>query len=167
MKMKEARLTGDKACRFVRGHLVSLAERSVAETELPGLGDHLATCPECASLLRTFSEAWGSLAPAQYPQPSQVFFRGLIARIEAEEGTPSARRRILAVVRKALWPAAVAALFGAGIFAGYELGGSRRPVAAPEAPFSDQLLQSFENIPPGSVADFYVGPKSSGKEGRT
>ncbi len=167
MKMKNARLTGDKACRFVRSHLVSIVEMGVAETDFPGLRDHLASCPECASLLGTFSEAWENPAPAPEPEPSPAFFPGLIARIEAEGEEPSARPGILAVVRRVLWPAAVAALFGAGIFAGHELGRRARPAPSSEAPFSDQLLQSFENIPAGSVADFYVGPASSGKEGRT
>lgn len=59
----------------------------------------------------------------------------------------------------------MAALFLGGIFAGHELGKRDRPILPPEAAFSGQVLESFENIPPGSVADFYVSRQNSEKEG--
>ncbi len=164
--MKRDKAGRDGQCAFVRSRLISVAEGSLPDAERAALEGHLVSCPECASLVRLFSGAWANPAAPRGPEPSPGFLAGLIGRIEAEEDRCSVRPGVLALVRKALRPAAVAALFAAGIFAGHEM--ARKPAAAspPEAAFADRLLQSFENIPPGSAADFYVSRPVSGKEGR-
>jgi predicted anti-sigma-YlaC factor YlaD len=163
--MKKDKPGRDSACSFIRSHLVAIAEKDVAGEAFPGVQDHLGSCPECASLVQQFSRAWEDPAPQEDTKSSPSFFPLLIERIEAEERSRSGRQGALAVAWRVLKPAAVAAIFLGGIFAGHELGKRDRAILPPETAFSGQALKSFVNIPPGSVADFYVSRQNSEKEG--
>ena len=162
--MKKDNSGRNGACVFIRSHLISIAERDSTGAAFPGIRDHLDSCPECASLVQQFSRAWENPAPPEDAQPSPAFFPRLIERIEAEEKPLPGRRGVLAVAWRVLRPAAVAAIFLGGIFAGLELGKRDKIIPPPEAAFADQLLESFESIPPSSVADFYVNRQNSKKE---
>ena len=161
--MKKDKPDRDSACSFIRSHLVAIAEIDVPGEAFPGVQDHLGSCPECASLVQQFSRAWEDPATQEDIKPSPSFFPRLIERIEAEERPRAGRQGALAW--RVLKPAAVAAIFLGGIFAGHELGKRDRAILAPEAAFSGQVLESFENIPSGSVADFYVSRQNPEKEG--
>lgn len=163
--MKKDKPGRDSACSFIRNHLVVIAEKDVPGEAFPGVQDHLESCAECASLVQRFSIAWEDPAPQEDKTPSSFFFPRLIERIEAEERPRAGRQGAFAVAWRVLKPAAVAAIFLGGIFAGHELGKRDRSILPPEAAFSGQMLESFENIPPGSVADFYVSRQNSEKEG--
>ncbi len=163
--MNKPRPDGGSGCARVRARLVSLAERRLPEAELRGMREHLEACPDCASLLRRFAEAWDDPAPPLEPRPSADFLPRLMARIEAEEASPSVRPGIAAIAWRVLRPAAAAALVLAGILAGHELGKTGAAAPRPEDAFTDHLLQSFESIPPLSPADFYVNGRRPGKEG--
>jgi len=162
--MKKDMSGRDSACSFIRSHLIAIAEKDVPGPAFPGAQDHLDSCPECASLVQQFSRAWEDPAPPEDTEPSPFFFPRLIERIEAEKRTRASGRGALAIAWRVLKPAAVAAIFLSGIFAGHELGKRDRAILPPEAAFSGPLLESFENIPPGSVADFYIGRQNSMKE---
>ena len=163
--MKNDKLSGDAACKFIQNHLISVAEDGPTGVTFPGLRGHLDSCPECAALVRRFSEAWEDPDTSLGLEPSPDFFQGLIRRVEAEEGSYPGRPGVLANAWRLLRPATVTVLLLAGMFAGHELGKKRQPILAPEAVFADRVLQSFDSIPPGSVADFYVSRQRSGKEG--
>ncbi len=162
--MKKDKRGGNGACAFIRSHLISIAEKDIAGAAFPGVQDHLDSCPECASLVRQFSKAWGDPAPLEDAQPSPSFYPRIIERIGAEEKPQPGKRGTLAVAWRILRPVAVAAIFLGGIFAGHELGKRDKTIPLPEAAFAGQLLESFESIPPGSVADFYVSRQNSEKE---
>lgn len=156
---------GNKACAFIRGHLISVVEDHAAGTAPRDIRDHLDSCPDCASLVLRFSRAWEDPALPADAKPAPSFFPGLVERIEAGEKPRPGRPGVLAVAWRILRPAAVAAIFLGGIFAGHELGRGERTIPPPEAAFSGRLLESFESIPPGSAADFYVNRQYSEKEG--
>ena len=162
--MKKDKSGKSKACAFIRSHLIYLAEKDITGVEFPGVQDHLDSCPECASLIRQFVEAWENPAPYADTRPSPSFFPRLIERIEAEEELRPGQRGVLAIAWRVLRPAALAAIFLGGIFAGHELGKGDETIPPPEAAFAAQLLESFESIPPGSVADFYVNRQNSKRE---
>jgi hypothetical protein len=153
-----------RACAFIRSHLISIAEKDITGAAFPGVQDHLNSCPECASLIRQFAEAWENPALSPDTQPSPSFFPRLIERIEAGEELWPGQRGVLAIAWRVLRPAALAVIFLGGIFAGHELGKRDETIPPPEATFAAQLLENFESIPPGSVADFYVNRQNSKRE---
>jgi predicted anti-sigma-YlaC factor YlaD len=164
--MKKDKSGKSRACAFIRSHLISVVEKDVSEVVPPDVKNHLDSCPECASLVQQFSRAWEAPAPLADTQHSPAFFPRLIERIEAGDGLRPGRRGVLAIAWRVLKPAALATIFLGGIFAGHELGKRDITIPPPEAPFAGQLLESFESIPPGSVADFYVNRhQNSEKEG--
>jgi hypothetical protein len=63
-----------------------------------------------------------------------------------------------------LRPVALAAVFLGGILIGHEMGKAGKELPPPEETSAGQLLESFDNITPGSVADFLVSRQSSKKE---
>ncbi len=162
--MRKDKPNNDSMCSFIRSHLIALAEKDFSGEAFSCVQDHLGSCPECASLVRQFSKVWGDPAPLEDAQPSPSFYPGIIERIEAEDKSQPGKWGMLAVAWRILRPAAVAAIFLAGIFAGHELGKRDGTIPPYEAAFAGQLLESFESIPPGSVADFYVNRQDSAKE---
>jgi len=164
--MKNDKPVRKGACAFVRGHLVSLAEGSLAGAALARAEDHLASCPECASLARRFAEAWKDPALMPDSRPSPALLAGIIGMIESGRMRRPGPAGVFAIIRRSRKPAAVAALFLGGIFAGYEMGRGKKTVPPPESVWAGQWLDSFESIPPGSIADFYIQRPGSGKESR-
>jgi len=162
--MKKDKLGGDGACAFIRSHLISIAEKDVTGAAFSGIRDHLDSCPECTSLVQQFSKTWENPALPADSQPSPSFFPRLIERIEANEKPLPGRGGVLTIAWRVLRPVAIAAIFLGGIFAGHELGKRDITIPPPEAAFAGQLLESFESIPPSSVADFYVNRQNSKKE---
>lgn len=162
--MKKDKPGKNHACAFIRSHLISIAEGGISGAAFPGVKDHLDSCPECASFVRQFSEAWECPRQPDDARPSPAFFPGIVEMIEAEEKSLPGRPSVLAIAWRVLKPAAVAAIFLGGIFAGHELGKREKTALPPGTPFADRLLDSFESIPPGSVADFYVKHQNPMKE---
>lgn len=144
--------------------MISVAEKDIAGAASPDFQNHLDSCPECAFLVQRFARAWTSPAVSEETQATPSFFPGLIIRIKADEELRPGRRGVLTVSWRILRRAAVAAVFLGGIFAGYEMGKAEKNLPPPEESFAGRFLDSFENIPRGSVADFYVSRQSSKKE---
>ncbi len=149
------------ACAFIRRHLISVVEEDLSGAVLSRVKDHLTSCPECAWLVQRFSEAWEGPALPPDLRPSPAFLFGLIEMIETGEKPRSGRMGALAIARQFLRPAIIAAIFLGGIFAGYEMGRRDRTFSPPELFWAGQWLDSFESIPPGSIADFYVKRQNS------
>ena len=162
--MKKGNSKRNRACDFIRSHIISVIEESDAGALSLDIQNHMDSCPECASLVQQFSRAWGNPVPPADTQPAPSFFPRLIERIEAEGELRPGQRGVLAIAWRVLRPAAVAAIFLGGIFAGYEMGKRNKTLPPPETIFADQLLDSFEIIPRGSVADFYVNRQNPKKE---
>lgn len=162
--MKKTGSDRNKSCAFIRSHLISVAEKDIAGAASPDVQNHLDSCPECALLVQQFSRAWENPVPPADIQPSPSFFPRLIERIKADEELRPGRRGPLTVVWRILRPAVVAAIFLGGIFAGYEVGKAGKNIPSPEGSFAGRLLDSFDDIPRGSVADFYISRQNSKKE---
>ena len=153
-----------RACAFIQSHLLSVIEENAVGALSPDIQQHLDSCLECAFLVQQFARAWASPDTPEQIQPSPSFFPDLIRRIEAEEELSSGPKTFRTLAWRILRPAAVAAVFLGGIFVGYEMGQAGKPVPSLKAPFTDRVVDSFENIPRGSVADFYVNRQNSTKE---
>jgi hypothetical protein len=162
--MKKTASGRNKACAFIRSHLISVAEKGIKGAATPDVQNHLDSCPECAFLVQQFARAWSIPAVPEETQPTPSFFPGLIKRIEADEELRSGRKAILTLVWRVLRPAALAAVFLGGIFAGREMAKAGKILPPPEELAGGRLFDSFDNIPPASVADFYISRQSSKKE---
>ena len=154
----------NKACAFIRSHLISVIEENTAGALSPDIQKHMDSCLECAFLVKRFARGWESPAVPEDIQPTPSFFPDLIRRIEADEELSSGPKTLRTLAWRILRPAAVAALFLGGILAGYEMGKAGKPLSSPEESFAGRFVDSFENIPRGSVADFYVNRQNSTKE---
>ena len=158
--------SGDfKACIFIQSHLISISEKEIENVTPLEIRNHLDSCPGCALLIQRFARAWKSVAQQEETRPTPSFFPILIKRIEAYEEKNSGWIGILASVWRILRPAALAVIFLGGIFTGNEMGKKGNIPPGPEQSFTDRFLDSFENIPRGSVADFYINRQNSKKEG--
>lgn len=162
--MKKIATGSDRACAFIRDHLLSIAEKEIEGAVSPDIRNHLDSCSECGLLVQRVARAWKSWALPEKTPPAPSFFPGLIERIEAYEESRSPRGGIVAAAGRILRPVALAAVFLGGIFAGFEMGKAGRNRPSPGESLAGRFLDSFENIPPGSVADFYVSRQSSKKE---
>ena len=87
-----------------------------------------------------------------------------MARIAAAEAPAASRAHRAPAAWRFLRPVAVAALFAAAVFAGYEVGRTPAREVASEEAVSPVVLAVLESIPQGSVADFYVTHPVSEKE---
>ncbi|MCX6559264.1 MAG: hypothetical protein NTZ26_01995 [Candidatus Aminicenantes bacterium] len=162
--MKKEKPIRNGACAFIRSHLISVVGGEAPGAAFSRIKDHLDACPECASIVRRFSEAWKDPVCPPEAWPSPAFLPGLIERIEAGEVSRLGRPGVFAIARRVLRPAAVAAIFLAGIFAGHEMGRGNNTSPPPEASYAEGLFDSFQSIPSGSVAGFYVNLQKSTKE---
>lgn len=145
--------------------MISVIEESAAGALSPDIQKHMDSCLECAFLVKRFARGWESPAVPEDIQPTPSFFPDLIRRIEADEQFRPDRRGVLTIAWRILRPAAVAAVFLGAILAGHEMGKAGKKLSSPEEAFAGRILDSFENIPRGSIADFYISRQISKKEG--
>jgi len=153
-----------KACAFVRANLIFIAEKEIERPMTPDIRNHLDSCPACSFLVQRFAQAWKNSTIQEEVRPTPEFFPNLIKKIEAYEDLKSGRKGIFKAAWRILRPAALAAVFLGGIFAGNKMGKTEKIAAAPEETFTSRYLGIFENIPPGSVADFYISRHNLKKE---
>jgi len=165
MEMKKNMSRRNKACAYIRDHLISVIEKNTEGALPPDILDHLNSCPECALLFQRFALVWESPGATEDIQPKPSFFPEIIRKIEADEELGARPKTIRALAGRILRPAAVATLFLGGILAGYELGKAGKPASPSEESVASLFADSFEDIPRGSVADFYVNRQNSSKEG--
>jgi len=164
-EMKETATGKNGACASIRGHVLSIAENIEAGVLSPDIRKHLDACPECALLVQRFAQAWKSWARPEEAPAAPSLFPALLKRIEAHEASLRSRGSLLPFALRILRPVALSAVFLGGILAGHEMGKAEKRLPPPEGISAGQILESFENIPPGSVADFLVSRQDLKKEG--
>ncbi len=153
-----------KACRVVERNLVDLAENHLEKEIFLEIEEHLQLCERCARLSRNFTCAWQNIFTQEELTLSSVSLANLMKKVVAYDDHPTRWPEIFIFVRRFLRPAVASLLLLAGILAGHELGKISRDGTRPEDSFAGRLLQNFEDISPGSVADFYVGRQIVEKE---
>lgn len=146
-----------KACHLVEKNLIDIAENHLDKETLQRVQEHLDGCDRCALLCQEFSIAWQNTAPQETPTLSPLFFSDLMKRVAAYDEKSSRWRDFFIPLRRFLRPAVTALLLMAGIFAGYELGNIVKNGPRPDDSLAGQIVGSFEDIPKGSLADFYIG----------
>ena len=153
-----------KACHVVDRNLVDLAENHLDKETRQEIQEHLEHCDRCARLSRDFIGAWQNLSSPEELNLSPATLANLMKKVAASDEHPFLSPEVLISVRRFFRPAIASVLLLAGLLAGYELGKISPNDARPEDPFVARLLGSFEDIPRGSVADFYVGRQTLEKE---
>jgi len=144
-------------CREVVNNLIDIVEENIPESQKKSIQNHLATCPPCSRLVKRYARAWKELSTVEKLIPSEKFWPGLFAKIEAYDKPLPLREKIITVLKNSLRPAAVSLIFLFGGFFGYHLGNfPHMEPTPPEMLYMEQYVQDFQEFPEGSVSDFYM-----------
>jgi hypothetical protein len=144
-------------CQKIAENLIDIIENRIPESEQKGIQAHLDACPRCSRLVQSFARVWTELPTAEKLTPSDRFWPVLYAKIQDLEKPLSLGDRILAGLRNSLQPAVLGLILLFGIYFGNQLG--NRPsieTTLSEMSHIEQYLQDFEDIPDGSVSDFFT-----------
>jgi len=144
-------------CQNVTKHLIDITDGGIPESSKNAILHHIATCPRCDRLVKEFTRIWQDLSKAGKRAPSDNFWPGLLAKIEALEKPRPLREKMLAGLRISFRTAAVGLLLSFGVYFGYQLGNTP-PVETTRWDIShlEQYIQDFHDFPEGSVSDFYT-----------
>lgn len=145
-------------CRKISENLIAIVENNIPESQKKEIQDHLAACPRCTSLVKSFARAWEELSAAEKREPSEGFWPGLVAKIQAAE-EPPLREKIIIRLKDSLRPVAVGLILLFGVFFGYQLGDMQQNETAPSemlSVYAEQYVEEFLDFPEGSVSDFYT-----------
>jgi len=155
-----------EACRAVEKNLVDIVEGKVCGDRLQYIEEHLKSCPGCSLLVGKFRHVWQELGRPHRIEPSLSFRSGLEQKIKAYDEKKFCSGPIFVGAQRRFRPAVAVLALLAGVFAGYEMGNvsrayleipaQERAAVSPEGMFTFQYLNSFEDFPKGSIADFYL-----------
>jgi hypothetical protein len=109
--------------------------------------------------MKSFAHAWEGLSTKEKFELSETFWPELLAKIEASEKSQPLLEKIIAGFRNSLRPAAVSLILLFGVFIGYHLGTTPRPETSQSemsSQYIEQYLLDFQDIPYGSVGDFFT-----------
>ncbi len=157
-------MTRKKACRLIDRNLVDLAENHLDKETRQEIQEHLERCERCARLFLDFARTWQNISSSEELPLSSAALANLMKKVVEYDEHPSLWPEIVISAGRFFRPAVASLLLLAGVLAGHELGKISRDRARPEDSFAARLLRSLEDIPPGSVADFYVGWQTLEKE---
>jgi predicted anti-sigma-YlaC factor YlaD len=99
-------------CNQIRELLPELALGAGIEAAAPEVGEHIASCKNCAAALREFQQTMALLDEWQAPEPSPYFDTRLQARLREELAKPQAAW--LGWLRHPAWVMSLAAVLFAG-----------------------------------------------------
>jgi hypothetical protein len=99
-------------CNQIRELLPELALGAGIEAVAPEVGNHIASCKNCAAALREFQQTMALLDEWQAPEPSPYFDTRLQARMREEMSRPQATW--LSRLRHPAWVASLATVLVAG-----------------------------------------------------
>jgi hypothetical protein len=136
--------------------LIDIVENNLHESYEKAILDHLALCPKCNRLVRSFTHAWEELSSAEKQIPSESFWPDLLEKVQASEKQVPIREKIIRGFRNSLRPVTVSLILLISVLIGYQLG--NRPgmdTTLPE-PYIEQYVQDFQDFPEGSVSDFFM-----------
>jgi len=157
-------LNRKKACRVVERNLVEMAENLLDKKTHQKLREHLEHCERCASLSRSFSRAWQAVFFKEEPCFSPASLVNLMRMVTAYDKRSSRWQEIFYSAWRFLRPSLITVLLLAGIFAGHQLGKISPERSRSEGSFARRLLATLEDIPKGSLADFYISQQILEKE---
>jgi hypothetical protein len=144
-------------CQEVANHLIDIIEENMPASQKKAILDHTAVCPRCDRLLKDFSRVWQDISTAEKRTPSEGFWPGLLAKIEARERPRPFREKMIAGLRISFRAAAVSLILAFGIYFGYYLGNTpSMETAQSDVPSFEQYIRDFQDFPEGSVSDFYT-----------
>jgi hypothetical protein len=137
--------------------LIDIVENNLHESYEKAILDHLAQCPQCNRLVRSFAHAWKELSSREKYKPSERFWPELLTKVEDSEKPRPLREKIITGLRNSLRPATVSLILFVGVFVGYQLG--NRPsmdATLLELSHIELFVQDFQDFPEGSVGDFMM-----------
>lgn len=148
----------NRDCRKIAENLIAIVENIIPESQKKEIQDHLAACPRCNRLVKNFTRTWEELSVPEKRGPSEEFWPGLVAKIQAAE-EPPLREKIIIGFKDSLRPVAVGLVLLFGILFGYQLGNMRQRETVPSemlSVYAEQYVEEFLDFPEGSVGDFYT-----------
>lgn len=153
-----------KGCRLIERNLIGIAESNLENATFLEIQEHLESCERCSRLCRNFSQTWPNMSVRTEMSFSSASLRSLMGKVAAYDAHPSSRPEVFVPARRFFRPAVASLLLLAGVLAGHELGKIQRDRARPDDSLAGRLLGNFEDIPRGSVADFYIRRQIQEKE---
>lgn len=164
-----------KNCRMVEEKLLDYIEGKLPRDTIKIFEEHRKRCVQCDLLIKNFIEIWSSISENEKVQPSDSFWPGLQAKIQAVERPQPLSDRIFSDLKMILRPAALTIILLAGIFLGYQMGNITDVLGdisnsktldseRPEKAYVENYFQDFQEIPIGSPAEFYLQPASYKKD---
>ncbi len=147
-----------KNCRLIEEKLVDFIEQQLDDELTERIRQHIESCASCRELVEQFRAIWTSVDEIEELEPSPFFRTRLEARLD-DEIVGKSPDPIWKRIFPTLQPAAIAVALLLAVFSGYKF--AVVPATAGESvdESSDLLvdygLDSFEDLPGGSLADLY------------
>lgn len=151
-------------CKKVRKKLVAYIDEELKEKQRLLVERHLLECTECRKEADLLNKTFYFLKNQQPLEPSKNFEANLWKRIysvEKKEAAPHPLKRATYIIL----PAAVAAALIIGVFMGSLVGKivSSQNVNLEEEYLTSIGLDSFQDLPPGSLPDVYFSLVTANK----
>ena len=116
-------------CHSIQNRLTEFITGQLDDTANEAVRSHLGQCQDCRARFQELAAAWDSFGRLPRPEPSKRLRRRFYAFLEQEKKIPATRQKTVNFRFRISWMtprlAAVAAIFLAGLFFGYEIGAQR------------------------------------------
>lgn len=157
-----------KDCTLIEEKLVDFIEQQLDDELTERIRQHIESCSSCRKLVEQFGAIWSSVDEFEEIEPSPFFQTRLEARLD-DEIVGKSPDPIWKRVFPTLQPVAIVVALLLAVFSGYEF--AVVPATAGESVdestdlLDDYGLDSFGDLPGGSLADLYFDMTASNDGG--
>lgn len=154
-------------CEELQKKLSAYQDRELSQEEAERVRQHLSKCRACAEELRAMSAAWDFLGTGEAVEAVPYFWTRLSARIDAEGERGSSLSKLWRRLGANPVPVFTAAAIVLGLLFGNFVGRALYPnghYAAAEATAEALAINSFDDMPSGSLSEAYYSLLSEGGE---
>lgn len=154
-------------CEEIQKKLSALIDNELKEEEVSLIQEHLKECQGCAEELRAINTAWDFMETAEEMEPSPYFWARLSATIAQQDQEKILRWSFWRKLISNPIPVAVAAALILGLLLGNFVGRSLYPngsYANSNGTAEALALNTFDDLPSGSLADAYYSILTEGGE---
>ncbi len=154
-------------CEETKRKLSAYQDNELSQEETERIRRHLSKCRACAEDLQAINLAWDFLQAGETIEPAPYFWTRLSARIaEQEKGRGFASKLWKKLIANPV-PAFTAAALVLGLLLGNFVGRTLYPnghAAAAEATAEALAINSFDDMPSGSLSEAYYSLLTEGGE---
>jgi anti-sigma factor RsiW len=153
-------------CKKVRRKLVAYLDGELREKEALSVKEHLTKCAECKKEADLLEKSFYLLTSPERIEPSEDFVDNLRERIHSLEESKSSPQPFLGRLSRLALPAAVAAALTIGVFVGSSV---EKTIPSGTLTLEEERylasigLDSFQDLPTGSLPEIYFNLASEGE----